>query len=53
VIVVSMTRTPSATAITCSTSPRAGIHGAMSLQGQIGDLVEAPNSWTGKYLSGE
>jgi len=34
--------------------PGAGIHGGhVVAQGQIGDLVEAPNSWTGKYLSGE
>jgi excinuclease ABC subunit A len=34
--------------------PGAGIHGGnIVAQGQIEDLLEAPNSWTGKYLSGE
>jgi excinuclease ABC subunit A len=34
--------------------PGAGIHGGhVVAQGQIDDLIAAPNSWTGKYLSGE
>ncbi len=34
--------------------PGAGIHGGhVVAQGQIENLVEAENSWTGKYLSGE
>jgi len=34
--------------------PGAGIHGGhVVAQGQIDDLVQAKNSWTGKYLSGE
>jgi excinuclease ABC subunit A len=34
--------------------PGAGIHGgAVVAQGQVADLVAAPDSWTGKYLSGE
>ncbi|MGA8613423.1 MAG: excinuclease ABC subunit UvrA, partial [Xanthobacteraceae bacterium] len=34
--------------------PGAGIHGGhVVAQGQIADLIAAPNSWTGKYLSGE
>ncbi|MGA7790868.1 MAG: excinuclease ABC subunit UvrA, partial [Xanthobacteraceae bacterium] len=34
--------------------PGAGIHGGHIIaQGQIDDLMAAPDSWTGKYLSGE
>jgi excinuclease ABC subunit A len=34
--------------------PGAGIHGGhLIAQGQIADLIAAPKSWTGKYLSGE
>ncbi len=34
--------------------PGAGIHGGhVVAQGGIDDLIAAPNSWTGKYLSGE
>ena len=34
--------------------PGAGIHGGhVVAEGSIEDLIEAPNSWTGKYLSGE
>jgi excinuclease ABC subunit A len=34
--------------------PGAGIHGGHVIaQGQIEDLIAAPKSWTGKYLSGE
>ena len=34
--------------------PGAGIHGGHVIaQGQVADLEAAPNSWTGKYLSGE
>jgi excinuclease ABC subunit A len=34
--------------------PGAGIHGGHIIaQGQIADLMAAPESWTGKYLSGE
>ncbi len=34
--------------------PGAGIHGGhIVAQGGIDDLMAAPNSWTGKYLSGE
>ena len=34
--------------------PGAGIHGGhIVAQGQVADLIAAPNSWTGKYLSGE
>jgi excinuclease ABC subunit A len=34
--------------------PGAGIHGGhIVAQGKIDDLVTAPQSWTGKYLSGE
>ena len=34
--------------------PGAGIHGGhIVAQGTIEDLIEAPQSWTGKYLSGE
>src|ERR1700674_2973024 len=34
--------------------PGAGIHGGHIIaQGQIADLIAAPDSWTGKYLSGE
>jgi excinuclease ABC subunit A len=34
--------------------PGAGIHGGHIIaQGQIEDLMAAPRSWTGKYLSGE
>ena len=34
--------------------PGAGIHGGhLVAQGRIDDLIAAPNSWTGKYLSGE
>ncbi len=34
--------------------PGAGIHGGHVIaQGQIADLIAAPKSWTGKYLSGE
>jgi excinuclease ABC subunit A len=34
--------------------PGAGIHGGHVIaQGQIDDLIAAPKSWTGKYLSGE
>jgi excinuclease ABC subunit A len=34
--------------------PGAGIHGGnLIAQGQVEDLIAAPQSWTGKYLSGE
>jgi excinuclease ABC subunit A len=34
--------------------PGAGIHGGQLIaQGQVEDLIAAPDSWTGKYLSGE
>ncbi len=34
--------------------PGAGIHGGhIVAEGQVDDLIDAPNSWTGKYLSGE
>jgi excinuclease ABC subunit A len=34
--------------------PGAGIHGGhIVAEGQVADLEAAPNSWTGKYLSGE
>jgi excinuclease ABC subunit A len=34
--------------------PGAGIHGGhIVAQGQVPDLIAAPGSWTGKYLSGE
>src|SRR5262249_56090063 len=34
--------------------PGAGIHGGhIVAQGKIDDLIAAPQSWTGKYLSGE
>ncbi len=34
--------------------PGAGIHGGhIVAEGTVDDLVAAPNSWTGKYLSGE
>ena len=34
--------------------PGAGIHGGhLVAEGQVEDLIAAPNSWTGKYLSGE
>jgi excinuclease ABC subunit A len=34
--------------------PGAGIHGGhIVAQGQVADLIAAPQSWTGKYLSGE
>ncbi|MGE0565969.1 MAG: excinuclease ABC subunit UvrA [Pseudolabrys sp.] len=34
--------------------PGAGIHGGNIIaQGNVDDLIEAPASWTGKYLSGE
>src|SRR6185312_6653262 len=34
--------------------PGAGIHGGeIVAEGRIDDLIEAPKSWTGKYLSGE
>jgi excinuclease ABC subunit A len=34
--------------------PGAGIHGGhVVAQGSMDDLIAAPNSWTGKYLSGE
>ncbi len=34
--------------------PGAGIHGGHVIaQGQVDDLIAAPDSWTGKYLSGE
>jgi excinuclease ABC subunit A len=34
--------------------PGAGIHGGhIVAQGKINDLIAAPQSWTGKYLSGE
>jgi excinuclease ABC subunit A len=34
--------------------PGAGIHGGhIVAQGQVPDLIVAPKSWTGKYLSGE
>ena len=34
--------------------PGAGIHGGhVVAEGQIDDLIAAPQSWTGKYLSGE
>ena len=34
--------------------PGAGIHGGHIIaQGTMDDLIAAPNSWTGKYLSGE
>jgi excinuclease ABC subunit A len=34
--------------------PGAGIHGGdIVAEGQVDDLIEAPKSWTGKYLSGE
>ncbi|HZQ12659.1 MAG TPA: excinuclease ABC subunit UvrA, partial [Pseudolabrys sp.] len=34
--------------------PGAGIHGGnLVAQGQVADLIAAPESWTGKYLSGE
>jgi excinuclease ABC subunit A len=34
--------------------PGAGIHGGnLVAQGQVDDLIAAPQSWTGKYLSGE
>ncbi|MGA8966876.1 MAG: excinuclease ABC subunit UvrA, partial [Pseudolabrys sp.] len=34
--------------------PGAGIHGGeIVAEGQVDDLIEAPRSWTGKYLSGE
>ncbi|HVY21675.1 MAG TPA: excinuclease ABC subunit UvrA, partial [Bauldia sp.] len=34
--------------------PGAGIHGGhVVAEGRVDDLIAAPNSWTGKYLSGE
>ena len=34
--------------------PGAGIHGGhVVAEGTVADLIAAPNSWTGKYLSGE
>src|SRR5256886_1265823 len=34
--------------------PGAGVHGGhIVAQGTVADLMAAPNSWTGKYLSGE
>ncbi|MGI8526759.1 MAG: excinuclease ABC subunit UvrA [Pseudolabrys sp.] len=34
--------------------PGAGIHGGhVVAEGTVNDLIEAPQSWTGKYLSGE
>ncbi|HUL88731.1 MAG TPA: excinuclease ABC subunit UvrA [Pseudolabrys sp.] len=34
--------------------PGAGIHGGeIVAEGQVDDLIDAPKSWTGKYLSGE
>ena len=34
--------------------PGAGIHGGhIVAEGQVADLIAAPDSWTGKYLSGE
>src|SRR5262249_48649583 len=34
--------------------PGAGIHGGeIVAQGRVEDLIDAPKSWTGKYLSGE
>ena len=34
--------------------PGAGIHGGhIVAQGQVADLIKAPASWTGQYLSGE
>jgi excinuclease ABC subunit A len=34
--------------------PGAGIHGGhIVAQGSVADIIAAPNSWTGKYLSGE
>src|SRR5215510_2904323 len=34
--------------------PGAGIHGGeIVAEGQVQDLIDAPKSWTGKYLSGE
>ncbi|HZQ11719.1 MAG TPA: excinuclease ABC subunit UvrA, partial [Pseudolabrys sp.] len=34
--------------------PGAGIHGGhIVAQGEVADLIAAPKSWTGKYLSGE
>ena len=34
--------------------PGAGIHGGhIVAEGQVADLIAAPQSWTGKYLSGE
>ena len=34
--------------------PGAGIHGGhIVAEGQVDDLIDAPRSWTGKYLSGE
>ncbi|MFZ3361254.1 MAG: excinuclease ABC subunit UvrA, partial [Xanthobacteraceae bacterium] len=34
--------------------PGAGIHGGHIIaHGSVGDLIAAPDSWTGKYLSGE
>ena len=34
--------------------PGAGIHGGhVVAEGNVDDLIAAPNSWTGKYLSGE
>src|ERR1700704_2142856 len=34
--------------------PGAGIHGGKLIaQGKVADLIAAPESWTGKYLSGE
>jgi excinuclease ABC subunit A len=34
--------------------PGAGIHGGYIVaEGQVDDLIDAPKSWTGKYLSGE
>ena len=34
--------------------PGAGIHGGeIVAEGEVADLIDAPKSWTGKYLSGE
>ena len=50
-----MTRTPSAPPTTCSTSAPAPASTAAtsSPKAQVDDLIAAPRSWTGKYLSGE
>src|SRR5258707_8603789 len=34
--------------------PGAGIHGGNIIaEGSVDDIIAAPNSWTGKYMSGE